>query len=171
MVLPLELQLLCSQVPLNVKLPHAGLNVKRQAILVTLCLTALPRPASPTLAGRHFEYVAVLRENERSKVLGFASMIPTVTNTATDVTVTLEKEKVGTVRTWQVRRGTCAAPGAVWGDSTVFQPLTVSRKGVSKRNVVVAIPLPDLGDFHIRIDAARGKPKKVFICSDFYVDD
>ena len=143
----------------------------REPLVAILLLIATPPSAAPNPVDRHFEYVATLRENDRSKILGFASLIPTTSNNATEVTVELEREKVGAVRAWQVRIGTCASPGKVWGDSTVYLPLTASAKGVGKQVVIVAIPLPDLGEFHISIQSPRGTPKKVFVCSDFYVDD
>lgn len=126
--------------------------------------SAAIRPTSP-----HLEYSAIIRDAE-SKVIGFATIIPSIDNRTSEVTVQLRGEKAGITRPWQVRSGTCTKPGNIWGDPEAYKPLTADRTGVSKRKADIAIQLPDTGDYHITIKAG-GKSDRGFACSDFYMED
>lgn len=119
---------------------------------------------------RHLEYSATIRD-AKSKVIGFATIVPSTDNRASEVTVQLKGDKAGTARPWQVRSGTCAKPGNIWGRPDAYKLLTADKAGVSRRKADIAIQLPDTGDYHISVQAPTRKSDRVFACSDFYLED
>ena len=119
---------------------------------------------------RHLEYSATIRD-AKLRVIGFATIVPSPDNSASEVTVQLKGDKVGTVRPWRVRSGTCAKPGNIWGKPDAYKSLTANKAGVSRRKAEIAMQLPDTGDYHISIQMPTSKSDKVFACSDFYLED
>lgn len=84
--------------------------------------------------------------------------------------VQFKGEKAGTVHPWYVRRGSCATPGKIWGDSTAYRAVIADAKGMSRRKIEVAQELPDTSDFYITIQERTSKPGKLFACVDFYLE-
>ena len=139
--------------------------------LVAATLLGSASPAAPGFSLRHFEYATVLRD-AKSNIVGYATIEPSEDNKASDVTVQLKQEIAGTARVWEIRTGTCAKPGKVWGNPAAFsKKLIADQNGISKLKTTVAIELPETGDFHIQIKAPSGNTGKAALCSDFYAED
>ena len=137
----------------------------------TACMLALSTAGGFGITSLHTEYAAIIRKNGSTNVLGVATMEASSDNKATVIMVQFKGEKAGTVHPWYVRRGSCATPGKIWGDSTAYRPVIADAKGLSKAKIEVAQELPDSGDFHISIRESASKPGRIFACVNFYLED
>ncbi len=88
----------------------------------------------------------------------------------TFVELAVRQDTPGTVRSWRVMRGSCAAPAGAFVDPRRFPLLHIGKDGRGVDSVTLAVVLPDTGDFHV-IVAASPPAARVLACGDLVLDD
>ncbi|MDQ8160883.1 MAG: hypothetical protein P3B76_07520 [Gemmatimonadota bacterium] len=76
----------------------------------------------------------------------------------------------GARRAWHVRRGTCATPGQLFGDSTAYPAIRIGKGGKGVGTVTLPLAIPDTGDFHVAVTASPRDRRRV-ACGDLVLED
>jgi hypothetical protein len=100
------------------------------------------------LNGRAF--AALIRPLNNSTVTGTVTMTPGQDLGTTFVTVRLVGAAPGTYH-WHLHVGTCDSPGALLGDRSQYQPITVGVDGAATIAETMALEPPSGGNYHIII--------------------
>jgi len=120
---------------------------------------------------RHLSWFGVAMGHDGRTMRGEVEMEAGSTEASTAIHMTLTQDSVGSVRGWQVRRGTCERPLGPFGDPAAYPPLHVNRAGKALGEATVAIAVPDSGDFHAVVTASPQTAGRIIGCGALLVDD